>query len=625
MAVLFDQGIFSIEGLSGEVLPGAKLFFYASGSSTPQATYVDDDLTTPNANPVVAAADGRFPSIWLSPLAYKIVLKSFDDVTLVTRDPINGANTPSGGTITSDSLTNDPSELEAITDKLTYSPETGLPAQSLTTIFRNGPAVSALYFRLPSDPDDTLAIDRALNPSDPTLRLPVYLQGGKGSGPNGEWMISQMDMSGATSLIRRSGVEIFGDGKERTIVRPNRAGGYAFHCAKITGGDITQNYFGVYIHDLAIHGWVLEEGFQEHTHLISLSSVSNVTIERCNISGFRGDGIYIGMNNIIPSDPALRQVINERVTIEACYFDGLNRNNRNAISFITIREAWIENCTFVRCSRPGEPGFTPGDPFDVFDSTKGPGMPGVIDFEPDSGVGEPFIQNILVTGNRFFDCGGNVACIGFHIPDTILAQNVGKIEVSGNFFRGSVVRGSEIYFRHLYLDSSPMTNSGRDYQIDIHNNKGNDAVGSPFNVFSARGVRIQDNDFSNYNTNCHIGYFTEGGYSSLTKDIVIKGNRFTKTAGSGVLSVFGTERLRIQDNEFVDCGTDASSSLILFQRNSTSSGVSITGNRSFWPTRTMCAAVVALPLHTLTPATNQKFGNNWSGADSSSFLAEVPV
>ncbi len=118
MAVLFDQGIFSIEGLSGEVLPGAKLFFYASGSSTPQATYADDDLTIPNANPVVAAADGRFPPIWLSPLAYKIVLKSFDDVTLVTRDPINGANTPSDGAVTANSLTNDPGELEAIGDKL---------------------------------------------------------------------------------------------------------------------------------------------------------------------------------------------------------------------------------------------------------------------------------------------------------------------------------------------------------------------------------------------------------------------------------------------------------------------------------------------------------------------------
>lgn len=46
---------------------GAKLYFRATGTSTPQNTYQDADLTTPHANPVVAASDGYFPKIYLDP------------------------------------------------------------------------------------------------------------------------------------------------------------------------------------------------------------------------------------------------------------------------------------------------------------------------------------------------------------------------------------------------------------------------------------------------------------------------------------------------------------------------------------------------------------------------------
>jgi hypothetical protein len=89
MAYQFDSGIFSIEGLAGEILPDAKLYWYESGTSTPLATYSDEALTTPNANPVVADAAGRFPPIWLQPLNYKLVMTTSLDALLVTRDPIN--------------------------------------------------------------------------------------------------------------------------------------------------------------------------------------------------------------------------------------------------------------------------------------------------------------------------------------------------------------------------------------------------------------------------------------------------------------------------------------------------------------------------------------------------------
>jgi hypothetical protein len=56
---------------------GGQLFFYASGTSTPLATYADQGLTTPNPNPVILDGAGRAGSIFLGGAPYKVV---FDDV-----------------------------------------------------------------------------------------------------------------------------------------------------------------------------------------------------------------------------------------------------------------------------------------------------------------------------------------------------------------------------------------------------------------------------------------------------------------------------------------------------------------------------------------------------------------
>ncbi len=52
--------------LSGlAILPGAKVYYYATGTTTPQNTYQDIDLTIPHANPVVADGAGLLPVIYL--------------------------------------------------------------------------------------------------------------------------------------------------------------------------------------------------------------------------------------------------------------------------------------------------------------------------------------------------------------------------------------------------------------------------------------------------------------------------------------------------------------------------------------------------------------------------------
>lgn len=74
----------------GRPLAGATLTTYASGTSTPKATYTDAGLSVAAANPVTADANGRFPEIFLGTGSYKFVLKDAAGNTITTDDPVDG-------------------------------------------------------------------------------------------------------------------------------------------------------------------------------------------------------------------------------------------------------------------------------------------------------------------------------------------------------------------------------------------------------------------------------------------------------------------------------------------------------------------------------------------------------
>jgi hypothetical protein len=76
---------------SGRLGAGYKLYFYATGTSTPLDTFSNDGLSVANANPVVADAEGRFDDIFLSNVPYKVVLTDDDGATIWTADPCTTA------------------------------------------------------------------------------------------------------------------------------------------------------------------------------------------------------------------------------------------------------------------------------------------------------------------------------------------------------------------------------------------------------------------------------------------------------------------------------------------------------------------------------------------------------
>lgn len=57
-----------------KTMPGAELYFYITGTTTPKTTYQDFEGAIPHANPVVALSDGHFPPIFLDG-SYRAELK----------------------------------------------------------------------------------------------------------------------------------------------------------------------------------------------------------------------------------------------------------------------------------------------------------------------------------------------------------------------------------------------------------------------------------------------------------------------------------------------------------------------------------------------------------------------
>jgi hypothetical protein len=73
--------------------PGAKAYFYITGTSTPQPVYADDELATPITQPVVADSAGVLQTIYLGATSdYKLTLNRSDGSLLYTIDPIGSGS-----------------------------------------------------------------------------------------------------------------------------------------------------------------------------------------------------------------------------------------------------------------------------------------------------------------------------------------------------------------------------------------------------------------------------------------------------------------------------------------------------------------------------------------------------
>jgi hypothetical protein len=78
---------------NGNPLVGGKLYTYAAGTTTPQATYTTYAGTTANTNPVIFNSRGE-AAVWCGASRYYMELKDANDTLIWTADNVNGANGP---------------------------------------------------------------------------------------------------------------------------------------------------------------------------------------------------------------------------------------------------------------------------------------------------------------------------------------------------------------------------------------------------------------------------------------------------------------------------------------------------------------------------------------------------
>ena len=74
--------------VTGAPIPGARLYFFSSGTATPLDTFSEPTLSIPNANPVVANAGGLFGAIFLQQQLYKVMLTDANGDEIWTEDPV---------------------------------------------------------------------------------------------------------------------------------------------------------------------------------------------------------------------------------------------------------------------------------------------------------------------------------------------------------------------------------------------------------------------------------------------------------------------------------------------------------------------------------------------------------
>lgn len=106
---------------NGDPVPGAKAYFYKSGTTDPVSVYSDSGLTTAHPSPLVADAGGVFAQVFYTGSnEVKCVVTTSSDVTLSTVDPCSRSSSGSRAA-----------------SALSFSPITGNPATNVQDAIAN--------------------------------------------------------------------------------------------------------------------------------------------------------------------------------------------------------------------------------------------------------------------------------------------------------------------------------------------------------------------------------------------------------------------------------------------------------------------------------------------------------
>jgi len=384
----------------------------------------------------------------------------------------------------------------------------------------------------------------------------------------------------------QSGNRLVGEGWQSILKQKSDVSGGDFALAVNRGDGGTasaaDNKRGITIADLAIHGPADTPVFLEQCHLVHISAASSVLIENVKFFAFKGDGVYIGSGS---SGTAERH--NEDITIRKCFFDGVNKENRNGVSVIDCTGLLIQDCYFTRCTKNT--------------------MPGAIDIEPNYNAYH-IVRDIKILNNRLYDIGGNVGAIAAPLPGITYNVAPTGFLVQGNYLNTCGTAAIQ-FSRAVSGGISAATESTGLVWRD------NTVIGAarPFNIDSAKDSLIQGNTFIDCNSSALVSFSTA---NNNVIGLAIVNNTFRSVGfdGGKGLSIFKCSNVKLRDNEFIDCGAGIPGDAAAIQFNTgTSSSISIIGNTVTSLTGKTLVAIQKEGAHTFTSDTNAFYGNKLNG------------
>ncbi|MES2320174.1 MAG: right-handed parallel beta-helix repeat-containing protein [Pseudomonadota bacterium] len=419
--------------------------------------------------------------------------------------------------------------------------------------------------------DDTLAFEKALATGKKVL-IPI-----------GTWSVLNVALTDLAHL--------YGEGWGSIVkMLAGAAGGdFALAVNRGDGGTTStaDNKRNITLRDFQVQGPDAVPVFLEQCHLVHMSAVSDVLIERVKFVGFKGDGLYIGSG-----DSGTAERHNENVTVRKCHFDGINNENRNGISVIDCDGFLADDNYFVNCTKPS--------------------MPAAIDIEPNASLYH-VIRNIKVLGNVFRNCRAAIVVV---IP-LYLTAPANKFIIRDNDAEGCLY-GYAIDQSNGNASGGQLSQESIDSDVIIEANK---AKNCDFPVFvrGAKGVYIGKNEFEDCENHAVVG---DGSTNRLFSfDVSLDRNRFIRCGSVSQFGVVvdGVTGLRMRGNKFTDCGDGAAGSSAIKLNPSFPAAVTITEfmeNEFLAPTGKTINAVVETGAGTATFDYSNVLRNSYGGLTS---------
>jgi hypothetical protein len=367
------------------------------------------------------------------------------------------------------------------------------------------------------------------------------------------------------NLRLRTGSRIIGAGDGSRLIQATSAK-YLMSINPGTEGTSSaeDNIRSVVLKGLVLNGQVVATGFREHSHVLNFNACSDVLVESCDIVGFRGDGIYLGSGN-----SGRDERHNHRVTIKNCRFDGITRNNRNAVSVVDCDGLLVEGCGFRNCTRPD--------------------MPGAVDIEPDPAP-HHVVQNIRIANNAFEGIGGNLGVVSLLAAHKKYVSPPKNITIDHNVIDGGdKANGIVLISRGDWRSDAP------DMEIKV---EGNTIINSasPFELSGVGGVTFRGNKVVRAREAAEIAFPRNG----RTGRVLLIGNDFESLSlrDSRGIRVQAGGPITISGNRFVGWGSKTISVQVALDLTRAIRDLVSVHDNSFIDDQSWGRAAIAAPLDT---------------------------